>query len=127
MKVIIKKGDEMNRNIQVVQGMDAIEIQFYNATVQTCQHQLSTLVSMILQRHEYFLEYLIGYRFGLLPMDALDNHPEHTLRFVSCILCCSDQDIVVLLSEIWKKLPELMTRISSKFTTCNPGGPMIFA
>ena len=93
MKVIIIKGDEMNRNIQVVQGREAIEIQFYNATVQTCQHQLSTLVSMILQRHEYFLEYLIGYRFGLLPMDALDNHPEHTLRFVSCILCCSDQDI----------------------------------
>jgi hypothetical protein len=113
--------------IQVVQGLDAIEIQFYNATIQTCRHQLGALVSMIVQRHQYFVEYCIGYRFGLLPMDALDDHPEHSLRFVSCILCCSDQDIVVLLSEIWRKIPDLMSSVSSKFRNYNVGGPMIFA
>jgi len=115
----------MTTSIFVKKMHHTVYIHFHNTRIKTCVHQLSELFLEIKEQCPSLFEYWIEFEMNMFPIDALGNYRRHQLRFETCTLHCSDQEIILLLSKVSAEHPSFLSAVSPVGKPFTYGGPMI--
>ena len=98
---------------------EVFNLHFYNTNISICTHQLMKLLTNIYSKDSHLIDLGLLILTDNCCLSSLSDEPVYRICFGRTFLLLSEQDMVELMSQMWRINPMLMHWVLSEEQVCS--------